>query len=59
MQFSYIFLKHLVFYRLITAGTYTAVLDSSKVRTASIMEDVLSEKSEEKTPNKHQIINIG
>lgn len=43
----------------ITAGTYTAVLDSSKVKTASIMEDVLSGKSEEKTPNKHQITNIG
>lgn len=38
----------------ITAGTYTAVLDSSK-KTAELMEQILTEQ----TPNKHQILGIG
>ncbi|MBQ8799575.1 MAG: site-specific integrase [Lachnospiraceae bacterium] len=39
----------------ITAGTYTAVLDSSRMKTASVMEQILSEQ----TPNKHQIAGLG
>ena len=39
----------------ITAGTYTAVLDSSRKKTAELMEQILTEQ----TPNKHQILGIG
>ena len=39
----------------ITAGTYTAVLDSSRMKTASVMEQILSEQ----TPNKHQMTGLG
>ncbi|MBP3568496.1 MAG: hypothetical protein J6K04_04950 [Lachnospiraceae bacterium] len=39
----------------ITAGTYTAVLDSSRMKTASVMEQILSNQ----TPNKHQIASFG
>ena len=39
----------------ITADTYTAVLDSSRKKTADIMEQILKEQ----TPNKHQILGIG
>lgn len=39
----------------ITAGTYTAVLDSSRKKTADLMEQILSEQ----TPNKHQKSGIG
>ena len=35
----------------ITAGTYTAVLDSSRKKTADLMEQILTEQ----TTNKHQI----
>lgn len=35
----------------ITARVYTSVLDSSKIRTAKVMGDILSGKIEEKTPN--------
>lgn len=43
----------------ITAGVYTGVLDSTKIRTAKVMGDILSGKNEEKTPNKHQYPKIG
>ena len=39
----------------ITAGTYTAVLDSSRIKTANLMEQILTEQ----TPNKHQTLGIG
>lgn len=39
----------------ITAGTYTAVLDSSRKKTAELMEQILTEQ----TPNKHQMLGIG
>ena len=39
----------------ITAGTYTAVLDSSRIKTANLMEQILTEQ----TPNKHQMARIG
>ena len=39
----------------ITANTYTAVLDSSRIKTANLMEQLLAEQ----TPNKHQIARIG
>lgn len=39
----------------ITAGTYTAVLDSSRIKTAELMEQILTEQ----TPNKHQLVKIG
>lgn len=39
----------------ITAGTYTAVLDSSRIKTANLMEQILTEQ----TPNKHQMTRIG
>lgn len=39
----------------ITAGTYTAVLDSSRVKTAELMEQILTEQ----TPNKHQMLGVG
>lgn len=39
----------------ITAGTYTAVFDSSKKKTADLMEQILTEQ----TPNKHQVLGIG
>ncbi len=40
----------------ITANTYVAVTNNSKIRTANIMDKILSEntKNEEQTPNKHQ-----
>ncbi len=38
----------------ITASTYTAVLDSTRKKTAELMEQILTEK----TPNKHQIQDI-
>ena len=39
----------------ITAGTYTADLDSSHIETAELMEQILAEQ----TPNKHQMARIG
>lgn len=39
----------------ITAKTYTAVLDSSRMKTAELMEHILTEQ----TPNKHQMLGIG
>ena len=36
----------------ITAGTYTAVLDSSRIKTANLMEQILTEQ----TPNKHKCL---
>ncbi|MEE1009025.1 MAG: site-specific integrase [Agathobacter sp.] len=39
----------------ITANTYTAVLDSSRIKTANLMEQLLAEQ----TPNKHQMARIG
>lgn len=39
----------------ITAGTYTAVLDSSRIKTANLMEQILTEQ----TPNKHQMLGVG
>ena len=39
----------------ITADTYTAVLNSSKKKTAELMEQILTEQ----TPNKHQMLGIG
>lgn len=39
----------------ITASTYTAVLDNSRMKTAELMEQILSEQ----TPNKHQIARLG
>ena len=39
----------------ITAGTYTAVLDSSRIKTANLMEQILTEQ----TPNKHQMASVG
>ena len=39
----------------ITAETYTAVLDSSRIKTATLMEQILTEQ----TPNKHQTAKIG
>lgn len=39
----------------ITAGTYSAVLDSSRKKTAELMEQILTEQ----TPNKHQMLRIG
>ena len=39
----------------ITASTYTAVLDSSRKKTADLMEQILTEQ----TPNKHQMLGIG
>lgn len=39
----------------ITASTYTAVLDSSRKKTAELMEQILSEQ----TPNKHQQLGVG
>lgn len=44
---------------IITASVYTGVLDNSKIETANIIEEILTGKTEEKTPNKHQIQNIG
>ena len=38
-----------------TAGTYTVVLDSSRIKTANLMEQILTEQ----TPNKHQMARIG
>lgn len=35
----------------ITAGTYTAVLNSPRMKTANLMEQILTEQ----TPNKHQL----
>ena len=43
----------------ITASTYTAVLDNSRIRTANTMESILSGKMDEQTPNKHQIPKMG
>ena len=39
----------------ITAGTYTAVLDNSRIKTAKLMGQILTEQ----TPNKHQKFDIG
>lgn len=39
----------------ITASTYTAVLDSSRIKTANVMEEILTKQ----TPNKHQNEKIG
>jgi hypothetical protein len=39
----------------ITADTYTAVLNSSKKKTAELMEQILTKQ----TPNKHQMLGIG
>lgn len=36
-------------------GTYTAVLDSSRQKTAELMEELLTKQ----TPNKHQFTKIG
>ena len=39
----------------IIAKTYTAVLDNSRMKTAELMEHILTEQ----TPNKHQMLGIG
>ncbi len=39
----------------VTAGTYTAVLDVSRIKTAELMEDILRKQ----TPDKHQNVKTG